>query len=212
MNRNHKIIVSAVLGLFALVGSASFVGAQAGGKAPAAAAPAAAAPAGGVDFRKPAQLSSQDQLTQSSAAVSKMEQGASNIRKNLEQARKDRDVIKTLCLDDKLSQMDVAVRSAKERKQSLQGAITRNDSELSNHEFAIVSVLKQRGEQILAEAAQCIGEESAYTGKSDVKTDVDPNVSVNENGGLPDPIRGPGLTPKDPGTMIDPPQCVSCSI
>ena len=89
-----------------------------------------------------------------------MEQASGNVRRQLEAARAARDVVKTLCLNDKLSQIDVATRSAKDRRQSLQLAIGRNDSELGNHEFTILTVLRQRTEQLTAEANQCIGEEA----------------------------------------------------
>ena len=48
----------------------------------------------------------------------------------LEESRQKRDVVKTLCLNDKLSQHDVAVRSARDRKTALQDAVRRGDREL----------------------------------------------------------------------------------
>jgi hypothetical protein len=207
-----RTIIGTGLGLLALFGSLSFVTADDAKKELKNEVTTKKETAGGVDFRKPAQLSMEEQSSQADAKISKMEASASGIRKGLEQARKSRDVVKTLCLDDKLAQLDVAVRAARERKTSLQGAVSRKESELAGHEYAVIAVLAQRGEQIAAEAGQCIGEESSYLGQTKVSYTVDKGVAVSENGGLPDPIRGPGLTPTDPGTIIDPPQCVSCSL
>jgi hypothetical protein len=39
-------------------------------------------------------------------------------------------VVKSLCLSDKLSQIDVATRSARDRQTALQAAAQRNDAEL----------------------------------------------------------------------------------
>jgi hypothetical protein len=72
-----------------------------------------------------------------------------------------------------LSQIDVAIRSAKDRKSALQAAVARNDQELSNHEFTILTVLRQRDEQLSAEANQCIGEEAAFVGATNVSTTID---------------------------------------
>jgi hypothetical protein len=102
-----------------------------------------------------------------------MEQASGTVGRMLAQARTARDIVKTLCLNDKLSQIDVAIRSAKDRKIALQAAVARNDQELSNHEFTILTVLRQRGEQLSAEANQCIGEEAAFIGATNVSSTVD---------------------------------------
>ncbi len=79
--------------------------------------------------------------------------------------------MKSLCLSDKLSQIDVAARSAKDRQTALQAAAQRNDVELSNHEFTMLTVLRQRTEQLTAEANQCIGEDLAFVGQTQVETE-----------------------------------------
>jgi hypothetical protein len=160
---------------------------------------------GQVDVSKKAQLSPTEQLAESDVAVAKMERAAAAVRKQLETARKEKDVVKTLCLDDKLSQVDVVIRTARERKQSLQGAVTSNDPERASHEFTILQVLRQRAEQLTAEANQCIGEEASYLGQTKVTTTVDPGVSQTEEAPYP---------PSEinfVGNYVDPPQCISCS-
>jgi hypothetical protein len=102
-----------------------------------------------------------------------MDQASGSVSKMLGEARAARDVVKTLCLNDKLSQIDVAIRSAKDRKAALQSAVGRNDQELSNHEFTILTVLRQRGEQLTAEANQCIGEEAAFIGATNVSMTIE---------------------------------------
>src|ERR1700693_5600484 len=124
------------------------------------------APAGGanaqVGFERRPQLSPQEELAQADAILARVDTAAGAVRRQLEVARVARDVVKTLCLNDKLSQIDVANRSARDRQSALQAAVQRNDAELSNHEFTIMTVLRQRVEQLTAEANQCIGEEMAF--------------------------------------------------
>ncbi|MBX3186880.1 MAG: hypothetical protein KF819_07695 [Labilithrix sp.] len=182
---------------------------------PAGAQPAGApsAPAGGasgaatgdangqVGFQRKTQLTPQEQLSESARHLARMEQAAGGVRKMLEEARKQRDVVKTLCLNDKLSQVDVAIRSGRDRRQQLQSAVNRNDVELGNHEFTILTVLRQRVEQLVAEANQCIGEEAAFVGDTRVKTTIDPTIPPDET---PYP-------PTDP-TIVIPPQCTSCTL
>jgi hypothetical protein len=165
-----------------LVGAAVVaVAAVASAQTTTPAAPAAAATAGGsadaqVGFQRRANLSPQQEVQEASVSIARMEQGSSAVQKMLEQARSTRDVVKTLCLNDKLSQIDVAIRSARDRESALQAAAGRNDQELSNHEFTILTVLRQRAEQLTAEANQCIGEEAAFVGAAEVVTTIDPTL------------------------------------
>jgi hypothetical protein len=179
-------------------------GAQTGGAN--AGNPTAPATAGGADaqvgFQRKAQLSPQDQVAEGERVLARMEVAASGIRRQLEQARAQRDVVKTLCLNDKLSQVDVAIRSARDRNGALKTAASRNDVELSNHEFTILTVLRQRAEQLTAEANRCIGEESAFVGDTKVTTTIDPTLPVDDSTAFPGP---------DPVLLGEPPHCTSCS-
>jgi hypothetical protein len=127
-------------------------------------------------------LSPADALAHADQDLARMEQASGVVRRQLEQAREARDVVKTLCLNDKLSQIDVAIRSARDRKTSLQSAVNgpRPDSDLANHEASILVVLRQRVEQTTAEANQCIGEELSFVGKTEVVTTVDPSIPQSD--------------------------------
>jgi DNA-binding FrmR family transcriptional regulator len=157
---------------------------------------------GQVGFQRKTALTPQEQTLEVNKHLSRMEGAAAGVRRMLEEARRQRDVVKTLCLNDKLSQIDVAIRSARDRKTQHQSAVSRNDAELSNHEFTILTVLRQRTEQLVAEANQCIGEESAFVGDTKTSVQIDPQIPPDET---PYP-------PTDPGLVIGPPQCSSCTL
>jgi hypothetical protein len=151
-------------------------------------------------------LSPAEQLAQTDGFLARMDGSRSVVRHQLETARAQRDVVKTLCLNDKLNQIDVAIRSARERRQSLEAAASRNDVDLSNHEFTILSVLRQRTDQLAAEANQCIGKEAGFVGESAVTSSIDPNLPD-------DPSKYPGTQPgqyPDDNLFVDPPACASC--
>ncbi|MGH7294990.1 MAG: hypothetical protein ACRELB_08655, partial [Polyangiaceae bacterium] len=153
-----------------------------------------------VGFERHPQLSSQEQLSQAEASLSRMEQAAGTVRRQLEEARAARDVVKTLCLNDKLSQIDVANRSGRDRQAALQSAVQRNDVELANHEFTILTVLKQRTEQLSAEANQCIGEEIAFVGQTQVSMQVEPGMPGSDTTEFP---------PSEPIVISTPPPPVT---
>jgi hypothetical protein len=171
---------------------------------PGATPGAGAAPGaeGTVGFQRKTSLTPQEQLAESARHLGRMEQAAAGVRKMLEEARKQRDVVKTLCLNDKLSQIDVAIRSGRDRRAQLTSAVGRNDSELSNHEFTILTVLRQRSEQLVAEANQCIGEEAAFVGDTRTKVTIDPSIPPDET---PYPST-------DPTLVTAPPPCTSCTL
>jgi hypothetical protein len=157
---------------------------------------------GQVTFQKQQQLTPQQQIVEADSQIARMEQASGTVRRQLEVARAARDVVKVLCLNDKLSQIDVAARSAKDRRQSLQLAIGRSDGELGNHEFTILTVLRQRTEQLTAEANQCIGEEATLIGESKITTTVDPTLPPDDD---------TNFRPDDPNIIYTPPSCTSCS-
>jgi hypothetical protein len=126
-----------------------------------------------VGFQRRVQLSPKDELLEANAAISRMDQASATVRRQLEQARSARDVVKTLCLNDKLSQIDVTTRSARDRLAALQSAVDRNDVESANHHFSILTAHRQHAEQISAEANQCVGEEIAFVGQTQVTAQVD---------------------------------------
>ena len=152
---------------------------------------------GQVGFSREGQLTPQQQVDKAEAILGRLQNGASTVSKQLGEARNSRDVVKVLCLNDKLSQMDVALRSAQDRKASLATAAQGNNVELANHEFTILTVLKNRADQLQAEANQCIGEEAAFVGATQTTTTIDPDIPVVDQTPYPptDPIfiSGPPL-------------------
>ena len=162
------------------VGITTFVLAVAGS---ATAQPASGGPApdAQVGFQRRVQLSPQDELNEATSAISRMEQASGTVSRQLEQARTSRDVVKTLCLNDKLSQIDVTTRSARDRLAALQSAVERNDVEGANHHFTILTAHRQHAEQVSAEANQCIGEEIAFVGQTQVTTQIDPDLPSGED-------------------------------
>lgn len=166
--------------------------------------PPATPPAGdpGTDvnagLQRQANLSPKEQLTQADSDLARMEQSRSTVRRQLMEAREKRDVVKTLCLNDKLTQLNVAVTSAQERRDALAAAAKRGEADLATHEFTILSVLRQRADQLSTEANQCIGEEVGVVGQSSVTVDIS---DLPEE----DPSEYPNF-----GVVVEPPTCSSC--
>jgi hypothetical protein len=190
-------VVTAGLALFVGQGVASAQAQTA--QVQKAANAASAAPDAQAGLGRQVTLSPADQLTQSDAFLGRMETSRATVSRQLESARSQRDVVKTLCLNDKLNQVDVAIRSAKERRGDLEAAANRRDADLSTHEFTILTVLRQRTEQLSAEANQCIGQEAGFIGESAVTSTIDPNL----------PEEDPSQYPTGQ-IIVQTPSCTSC--
>lgn len=133
-------------------------------------------------------LTPQDMLTKVRAYIPEMEQQGASVAQQLGEAKKRRDVVKALCLDDKVKQMRLATNTAKDRVVALNSAVTQNDPDRSKHEFTVIQVLRERVQTLVAEAQQCIGEETGFIGNTDVTVNIDPAV----------PNADPSDFPEDP--------------
>ena len=188
---SRRLLGVVLVGGVSLLVGTGIAAAQAGGAAPQP-------PDASAGVARQVTLSPQEQVAQAEGFVSRMESTRNSVRRQLETARTQRDVVKVLCLNDKLNQIDVAIRSAKERKQALEAAAQRNDADLASHEFTILGVLRQRSDQLTAEANQCIGEEGVSIDEAAV------NVTIED---LPkeDPSEYPSSD-----IVVDLPTCASC--
>jgi hypothetical protein len=115
-----------------------------------------------------------------------MEKLRATVAEQLADAKKKKDVVKALCLDDKVKQMKLATDTAKDRVVDLTSAVSQNDPDRSRHEFTVIQVLRERVQALIAEAQQCIGEETGFVGNSDVTVEIDPAVPDTDPSDFPD--------------------------
>lgn len=156
---------------------------------------------GQVGFQRKQTLTFPEMITESDSILKKIGDAKKGVKQVLEEAQRQRDVVKTLCLSDKHGQIDAAHETAKGRQVQLKNAATLRDSELANHHLTVMVVIRGRVEQSAAEANQCIGEESAFIGDTKTSVQIDPGIPPDET---PYP-------PTDPSLIIGSPQCVSCT-
>src|SRR5262245_3414120 len=180
--------LTAALAVFCIFGVAS---AQ---NAPAGTPPAAPAPP------PEPELTPQQMLSQARCVLPAMDRAATGVRRQLQLAREQKDVVKTLCLNDKLNQIDLATRTATDRVSGLEAGVNANDKERSKHQYTVIVVLRDRVNTLVAEANQCIGETVGFVGDSAVTMEIDGTVPPIDPSAFPeDPIvsQPPVITPPD---------------
>jgi len=142
-----------------------------------------------VNSQQDANLSLPQMLQRAREYKPMMDNDAIAVQRQASDAKQKHDVVKSLCLSDKLSQIHVAVSTASGRIDTLSSAVSHNDSDRAKHEFTIIQVLKDRSAALVAEANQCIGEETGFIGDSTVTVTIDPSIPDTDPSDFPnDPI------------------------
>ena len=189
--RRKKFSGSSALGIAAVVVGPLLLGiGVASAQAPAT--------GGTTEEGRAVQLPPAQQVAKAKDYVRRMEAIRATIQRDLEGARGQNDVVKTLCLDDKLNQIDVAITKSSDRAGSLNQAADRSDGDLANHEFTILSVLYDRAIQLDAEAQQCIGKEAGFVGESSSTMTLEGYIAPEEADFPIFPV------------FFEPPNCASC--
>ena len=91
----------------------------------------------------------------------------------LQNAKRDKDIIRATCLDDKLSQCSANLQNIKRRQTALGEAIADGDNGLANHESTVIGVLSQKFQMLAQAANQCVGQDLFDSGDTEVKEQVD---------------------------------------
>jgi hypothetical protein len=153
------------------------------------------APDAEMSFRKGSQLTAQEQLTQSEAYLAKMRVTLEHVNKIADQARKEKDIIKLNCVNDKLIQIKGNLNLGEQTRDALKAAASRGDDGSRNHEFAKLTITYQKVVVLGQEAEACIGEEISYVGATRVEIEVDKDI----------PQEDPTVTPPPPLPVVRPP-------
>jgi hypothetical protein len=149
----------------------------------------APATAVGVESQQDVNLTPAQMLQRARSFKPMMDSDAALVQRQASEAKQKHDVVKTLCLSDKLSQIHVAVTTATGRIETLEAAVNHNEADRAKHEFTIVQVLKDRSSALVSEANQCIGEETGFIGESTVTVTIDPNIPDTDPSNFPpDPL------------------------
>ncbi len=144
-------------------------------------------PAIAVENDTPPELTAQQMQTQTKSFLVQMDQSVRAVKQQLVKARESRDVVKVLCLGDKLTQIDVATAAARDRSSALNGVIERdNDPRNAKYEFTILQVLHGRVRTLVQESTQCVGEEAAFIGESKVIVHIDSALPSNDTTRFPE--------------------------
>jgi len=138
-----------------------------------------------VPTRRTANLSGADQLRESTTVIETIGSTRRRVSDLLDRARQERDIIKVNCLNDKLTQVDVTLRAAREHQELLQNAVGLNNDGQRNHEFTLINIYRSRVEGLEIESRQCVGEEAEAYDRTVVTLRVSPNIPTEDTTQMP---------------------------
>jgi hypothetical protein len=116
-----------------------------------------------------AKMSDEQMTAKAEGTMTKLRDIRKYVQNLLDQARKAKDIIKITCLNDKLTQINVNIRTYEDRMQSLANAVKTGDKASRNHEYNVLVVIENKVVNLRMEAETCIGEAEGYLGKTEVQ-------------------------------------------
>jgi len=131
-------------------------------------------------------LSGQDMIKQGRLYRADMDKIIVEQQAMVEQARKQKDVIRLNCVMDKLVQVKVNMNIGDQALQKLQEAVARRDEGASLHEYTRITIVNQKVQVLQNEGQTCVGAELNYIGATRVE------VEAPE---LPEGVTDPSLEP-----------------
>jgi hypothetical protein len=152
-----------------------------------------------IDFRKSITLSPQETQAQAKDYYKKMQETQRRVTQLQAKARKDKDMVKLNCVNDKLTQLKGHMTVTDQSMSTLTLDIAKGDDTARQHEFTRISILYQKVVVLGTEAEQCIGEDVSYVGATRVDVEIDPSIPPTDptmpDLPVPDVTRPPEASP-----------------
>jgi hypothetical protein len=178
MRSLRKVLVAPVL----VAMSGALLHAQTPPPAPAPDASTATAPAS-----QQATLSVEEMQAQVARYDTQNREAARHVEQLRVVARKQKDVIKLNCVNDKAVQIKATLNIVDAAMASLEVAIMGRDDEARYHEFTKITISSEKARQLRDEADGCVGEELSYVGDTIVEVN---QPDIPDDPTLDDPFEG----------------------
>lgn len=130
----------------------------------------------GIDFRKTVTLTPAETTAQAKDYYKKMQDVQRRVVQLQAKAKKDKDIVKLNCVNDKLTQVKGHMTVTDQSMSSLATSTARGDDPARQHEFTRLTILYQKVVTLGTEAEQCIGEDVSYVGATRVDVEIDPSI------------------------------------
>lgn len=123
-----------------------------------------------------ASLSPREMTVKTEELIGEMKEMLRRVIKLQQSARKQKDVIKLNCVNDKLLQVKQLLNIAESSSNDLVEAVAAEDQGARYHQFGQITISHEKVSVLRDEAEACIGEELVFLGPTEVEVDAPPIV------------------------------------
>ena len=155
------------------------------------------APDVGLPMDKTAQLSPAEMSSKADDDIASMKTALTRVLQLQQSARKQKDIIKLNCVNEKLIQVKQLLNIAEMSRTNLTEAIANRDEGGRYHQFGQVTVAGEKTSSLRDEAEACIGDELRFVGETEVEV-VKPPIPDDPTDDPPFDYGGADLTIERP--------------
>ncbi len=131
-------------------------------------------------FAKSSQLTLPEQERQIGNYNRKMKKVQGTVAGKSQVAKKDKDIIKLNCVNDKKTKIDANVKVGADVGKAFKTPQVRNNVSQRNFQFSKITIAHQNTVVLGSEADACIGEDVAYVGATTVDTEKDSSITKQD--------------------------------
>jgi hypothetical protein len=149
-----------------------------------------------------------EQIEQANQIVRRAVALAERLSKMLDEARREKDIMRANCVNRKLTEVNANTRNVEQRAAALRAAAQTNDEARRSHEYTVLTVLSQKLTSLDQEATQCLGQSLYEPGASQIVTLIpgftstfaDPSTVPADPSAPPSVVVPPGMSDASPST------------
>lgn len=125
-------------------------------------------------------LSDKEMLSRSQENLKKMRNIYKDILNLLDEARKEKDVVKINCINENLTAIKALLKIAEQADVALQEAIIKKDDIVAQHEFEKIEIAYQKAKSLFQEANACAGKISMTPGETKVEVEEPKDITERD--------------------------------
>lgn len=112
--------------------------------------------------------------------ISEQQSAQSRATDLLTEARAANDIIQLNCVNSKLTQIKGLLKLSQQSSAAMYEGIERGAEDEINHQYKKIVLASQKTSSLKAEAEQCVGEKSVYSGETKVDVEIDPSTTRSD--------------------------------
>ncbi|MCX7943986.1 MAG: hypothetical protein N2746_05695 [Deltaproteobacteria bacterium] len=125
-------------------------------------------------------LTDKEMLQKSQENLKKMRNIYKDILSLLDDARREKDIVKVNCINENLTAIKALLKIAEQSDVALQEAVIKKDEVVAQHEFEKVEIAYQKAKALYQEANACAGKISMTPGETKVEVEEPKDITERD--------------------------------